>query len=294
MTSSEIINYAMTEMPVITKKEDLLKTWTATITAISTEVLPSINSIISTEEEIKVLNKSEFLTSLRTLSSNKISKNIDYIKALQLVFNNFVSIESDVNGYINKLPNAISNDVFSIKDVAIIKLVQDVSSMALYFMNSLVLMLEYKTNNTTLPKKAVEEILSGSITFGNLFKFYYGKEFATFLKDLPKLPDDKITLEKSNTGLINNFVNNLLGGFTIPMAHNFNGNPIYHIRMYFVDRQMKKLDALKTARELAEYKLLKLKNDKLHTNDKSLDRQIEYYENKLVGIQAEIKDIVEN
>ena len=294
MTSSEILNYGMTEMPIISKKEDILKTWTASITAITEEVSPIINSIISTEEEIKVLNKSEFLNNLRTLSSTKISKNLDYIKALQVTFDTFVKIEEDVNNAINKLPNAISNDVFSIRDVATIKLVQDVSSMVLYFMGSLVLMLEYKTNNTTLPKKAVEEIISGAITFGNLFKFYYSKDFELFLKDLPKLPDDKITLQKSDTGMLTSFVNNLLNKFTTPIFSGFNGNPLYHIRMWRVDRQMRKLEALKSQRELAEYKLLKLRNDKLNTNDKSLDRQIEYYENKIIGINAEIKDIVES
>lgn len=294
MTSSEILNYAMTEMPVISKKEDILKIWTSSITAITEEVLPIINSIISTEEEIKVLNKSDFLNNLRSLSSTKISKNIDFIKAMQDMFNNFVKIESDVNTYINKLPNAISNDVFSIKDVATIKLVQDVSSMALYFMNSLVIMLEYKTTDTTLPKKAVEEIISGSITFGNLFKFYYSKEFDLFLKDLPKLPDDKIRLDKSDTGMLNSFVGNILGRFTTPVFTYFNGNPIYHIRMYRVDNQMKKMEALKAQRELAEYKLLKLRNDKMNTNDISLDRQIEYFENKITGINAEIKEIVES
>jgi hypothetical protein len=61
--------------------------------------------------------------------------------------------------------------------------------------------------------------------------------------------------------------------------------------MWLVDREMDKYESLKDTKKLIELRINELKLKERETRDPKLEKQIEYYEDKLASIEYEIKNI---
>ena len=69
-------------------------------------------------------------------------------------------------------------------------------------------------------------------------------------------------------------------------------NPIYHIRMAWLDYQERRLEETKEELTLTELTLTSLRNE-AGTNRKELGKQIEFYENRVVKLRKKIRELEE-
>ena len=74
----------------------------------------------------------------------------------------------------------------------------------------------------------------------------------------------------------------------------FNGNPIYHMRLWIADKETNKYNDLKDTRRIVELQLEKLRNKNEGKDDAKLDKQISYYANKMKKISKAIAKIEKN
>ena len=92
------------------------------------------------------------------------------------------------------------------------------------------------------------------------------------------------------------FIKRVLGYFNFKKEHkrdagvnkNFIGNPIYHMRLFLVDVNSMRLEALKEEKGLLELRLLELRQD--DTNG-DLKRQISFFEDKLNKLDMKINHL---
>lgn len=72
----------------------------------------------------------------------------------------------------------------------------------------------------------------------------------------------------------------------------FVGNPIYHIRSIITDFEVNRYDRLKNMKKMTELKLLELSHR--DQEDPTIEKQIEYYRNKLIKIDSKLDAILED
>ena len=126
----------------------------------------------------------------------------------------------------------------------------------------------------------------GLKAFVQIFPVLKGK-IETDLKNLNKLSTDPIT-EKNKFRLINH-VSSMGVDFVLPV-NDFIGTPIFAIRRWFVDRDVKKYKLLKEKKRLLELKILRLEAQKTGNakEDSKLSKSIEYYQRVVDDLEYEI------
>jgi len=80
------------------------------------------------------------------------------------------------------------------------------------------------------------------------------------------------------------------------MPNQFSGNPLFYLRLRYVDYQIKKIEKLKISRNLVNTKLLELSMKKETTpviEQQKLEKTIKYNEERLVKIEKEIANLEE-
>jgi hypothetical protein len=80
------------------------------------------------------------------------------------------------------------------------------------------------------------------------------------------------------------------------MPNQFSGNPLFYLRLRYVDYQIKKIEKLKISRNLVNTKLLELSMKKETTpvnEQEKLEKTIKYNEERLVKIEKEIANLEE-
>jgi hypothetical protein len=73
----------------------------------------------------------------------------------------------------------------------------------------------------------------------------------------------------------------------------FIGNPIFHIRMWLVDKEIEKYEALKTRKKILEGRILELKLGKDATSEKT-KKAIDVFEKDILKIDDKIHRIEED
>lgn len=272
------------------KKEQLLKTFSAVMSMTAEEIAPAIQEVLSVEKD-KGLNKSKLLDNLCTLI--KINKTTvttkDFIKTLDRLYKDILSSQSEIQQLINKHLSAVLTDrSLSVKDSAIIKLVNDLMSMSLYTIDLLVCVLA-ENKDTSLPKIKFKQLKDDMPAYAELFAFY-SKHLDKTIKDIAKLDDTSIEPEQNKT-MTENMLKNKRNMLLLPSVHSFLNNPFYHIRMWLVDGDMDKVAKLKDERRLIELRVMELKLEQKNTGDRELEGRIAWYEDKLAKLEYDIQKL---
>lgn len=278
--------FNLVEKPV--KKEQLLKTFNTISELAQDDLLPSLVEIKAVEKTQRV-TKSDLVVIVKEVLRVQGIKSKSIFSDLENIFTEINKCKAKIENLISKHASSVlTNKVLSIKDAAIIKLIDDISSLTMYSTDFLACVLA-DIRNTSFPKIKFKKIKEGIPAFAELIKAY-NKDFEKNLDKIAKL-DDSVINKDSNKAFLDLKLKND-GVFGI-MPSGFINNPFYHIRMWLIDRDIAKLEALKDKKRLIELRIMELKIEEKSGEDGDLSKQIEYYEDKLANIEYKIEKLEE-
>ena len=286
MVDSLLSSFDLVEKPI--KKEQLLKTYKTVISMLEEDLLPSLTEVIKVERNPKI-SKSNIVEVTETVFKLKKLGNKSVFTTLEKMFLSIDKNRNKIEDLISKHTSSVlTSKVLTIKDAAIIKLVDDISSMVLFSMDLVVCALA-DVNKTAFPKIKFKKIKDELPGFAELVA-NYSKDIDKTILEVSKL-DDSVLTKDSNTSMLDLKLKS--NGVNFDFSKNFINNPFYHIRMWLVDRDIRKLESLKDKRRLTELRLMELKVQKLNDEDENIAGQIQYYEEKLATLDYEIEKLQE-
>ena len=292
-----VINFFKSIFTKDTDKRDVVKTAEDTYTALTNDVLPSIESMLSADVS-KIEHNKELVNKVATFFSIK-SKDLESI--LEYIRNglfNIVDIEKDVYKIVNEyLSDIVNTRAVSPRDMSIVRIVGDINIITLYVLDLVYLMTLGKASESDFTNKRLKEIEEFLPEFADLFIVYGNKKRTdVILDDISNVSKELVDISDSenNMSLISELIKRTGKTIMVPAVKGFVGNPVYMVRMWLVDREVKKYEILAEKKRLLEFRVLELKNQINGDNDKDLQKQIEYYETKIGKMEYEMVKIKDN
>ena len=287
MIKSLLQSFNLVKKPV--KKEQLIKTFEKIHLIAQEDTLPALTDLKSFEKSSKI-TKSEIFNLTKELIKINGGKSKNIISDLESLFTEIGKNVNSIEQLISKHTSSVlTNKVMGVKDAAILKLVDDIGSLTLFSMDYVACLLA-NVNDTAFPKIKFKKLKEGIPGFINLVLGYNGK-LKEIINNISKLDDTSINSD-TNEGMIGIKLKN--NGIDLLTPNGFINNPFYHIRMWFVDREIEKLEALKDKKKLIELRIMELKIEEKSGSDGDLSKQIEYYEDKLAAIEYKIQKLEED
>lgn len=185
------------------------------------------------------------------------------------------------------LPDYITDKDMTAKSAGILGTVSNFTTMTMFLID-LNLYLLYRTKNEDMYYvKKTNSIKNLIPIFGDMYK-KYRNNISNVMKETKNLSDTEI-------GDVSTFTMSASKRdkqFNLPI-NNFIGNPIYYFRMWMVELDLKQYEYLKDKKKLIELKLLDMKMQDNGEPSPKIQKQIEYYEDKLAGIEYKLNKLKE-
>lgn len=288
MLLSSIINF-FTDTTFTMKKSDAYKYLEFTINSIKDDIIPTLNNI-KDSKNLKQLKNNHFFTYIYKQSGISAKDNYQAIERYVEFFTKIEKSYSVLKKLIdNHMQEVMTNKSMSVKSAAILRVLTDISSLTMY-MPDLCIFVLTDEKDSDLPKITFKRVKENFANFIEIIKTYY-KTYDKTLKDIEYLPDDNITPDDAEKNLIQAMLGRY--GADLPSSKGFIGNPIYHIRLWWVDRQIAAYENLKQKKQLLELKVMELKLREQNENDPALRKQIEYYEDKISKMEYALVKLAE-
>lgn len=260
---------------------------------INDTILPVFEEITNTSKnkaEIKQIKENKQLALFSKLSGIQ-QDNFKTLEKMHTTFKNLSKSEGDVKKVIDfHFPKLMVNNVVRARDAALVKLLEDLNAFNMYTVDFLYYILMDPTE-TLIPKIKVKRIHEKLGDYVTLYKVY-SKPLEPLLIKIAKMSDEEIPSKLDKTLLELKEVQLTKHGEFPNLPYNgFIGNPIYHIRMWLIDRDFRKIEVLEDKKQLIELRLMELKLEAQGQRDPNLTKQIRYYEDKLSGIEYDIEKL---
>ena len=269
-------------------KKAVLKAKTFLFNSLENEVLPALDVFISSN--IKALSKNKFLSNSFSLMGIKSSNSLDGVKELRNMFQDIMSYEQKMDKLILNMNNVLLDKNTSLKDGTIVRVIEDLTFMSLYVLDFLYYSI-LDESDTNFTKMKIEVIKNELPEFIKLVK-YYNKNIKNILDEILELPDVPVSISQTDSSsMLDTFLKKIKKISFIPTANGFVGNPIYHFRMWLVDREIRKYEALKDRKEALELRLMELRYQESGSTDENIKERIAYFEEKISKIEYEIAKI---
>lgn len=278
----------------IAKQSNVIETVLAVDNSITNNILPVLNNVLELDKG--VLNKNKTLTAINKLSNTRFTDNVDLINKIKEFF---LEIQDNKDTLIatikSNCPSVITVKTLTFKQAATLKVVNDLTSMSLFVLDLVNAFLALETGNGTsnLSKAQLASLDACSRDFVAVFDSYY-KKLNKLIKDLKDVSAELINQSESDT--TNNIISSTNGKqVDLPSDTNgFLGNPIYHIRMWFVERSLAKLQILEDKKKLIELRIQQIRANEKNLPDEQIAKMINYYEEELSNIEYKITKIKED
>jgi len=269
------------------KKESVAESFENIMTGLTDEVLPVLNDLIKDGNE-SFIKDNQFLKNMSKLTVRS-KDNKAYLEAIKKLLNDISKEEKEISKLIEKeLSDYVTSKGSTAKDLTIMKLVTDIGSLVFYVQDlNYYILVDQK--DTAIPKVRLTDIRSNSGSFVNLFNAFH-KDFSKYVKDISRVSEEIVNKPDATPSMMDALFKSRGKLLTLP-ASGFNGNPIYHIRMWLVDKEIERYELLKDKKKLIELKLLELKLEAANESNPKLKSQIEYYEEKISKLEYNIKEI---
>ena len=269
-------------------KKAVLKSKTFLFNSLENEVLPALDVFISSN--IKALSKNKFLSNSFSLMGIKSSNSLDGVKELRDMFQDIMSYEQKMDKLILNMNNVLLDKNTSLKDGTLVRVIEDLTFMSLYVLDFLYYSI-LDESDTNFTKMKIEVIKNELPEFIKLVK-YYNKNIKNILDEILELPDVPVSISQTDSSsMLDTFLKKIKKISFIPTANGFVGNPIYHFRMWLVDREIRKYEALKDRKEALELRLMELRYQESGSTDENIKERIAYFEEKISKIEYEIAKI---
>ena len=278
----------------IAKQSNVIETVLAVDNSITNNILPVLNNVLELDKG--VLNKNKTLTAINKLSNTRFTDNVDLINKIKEFF---LEIQDNKDTLIatikSNCPSVITVKTLTFKQAATLKVVNDLTSTSLFVLDLVNAFLALETGNGTsnLSKAQLASLDACSRDFVAVFDSYY-KKLNKLIKDLKDVSAELINQSESDT--TNNIISSTNGKqIDLPSDTNgFLGNPIYHIRMWFVERSLAKLQILEDKKKLIELRIQQIRANEKNLPDEQIAKMINYYEEELSNIEYKITKIKED
>lgn len=284
------------------KKEVGYKSIAYLCRSIENELLPIFDNILN-EKNDKFIKNNDLIAQLNRLTGIKARDNYQTIEKMKVTFEAIVKNKSELEYLVkNHIDPIVTTKTMTVKTAAIIKVIQDLTSMTSYTFDILyyILINTGGSKDTNLPKIKISEIKESLPVYCQMY-FIYSKDIGKLIKQLEEISEERIyelILDKTKKDenraewIIEEVITKTGVNIELPMSKSFIGNPIYNFRMWLVDKDidkdMKKYETLKVKKNLIELKLMELRLKQRNENNPDLNKQIEYYEERLSKLEYEI------
>jgi hypothetical protein len=276
-----------------TKKESVIVNLEMIMAGISKILIPILDEVINDPKNTNKISDS-ILNIIAQTGNIKHKDNVDIFKDIKETMITILNSKADIVDLIqNELSDYVTDNKPKAKDLAILRLVNDIGNMSLYLPDYIYILL-MDVNNNDVPAVRIKEIRGQAGSFAEIYKAYSGNKLKTIIEDITKIGDVEIDpkASKSIMGIALSKAGKLV---KLPIAHNFINNPIYHIRLWMVDSEIKQYETLKDKKRLIELRLMELKLKQNNNEDSAeLRKQIQYYEDKIAAIEYKLAKIKDN
>jgi len=291
---NELITY-IGSMGNITKKTEILEGLGNTTTNINRSIIPVLDKSIDFFKKNEVpIDKLKLTRNMNEYGKLYVINVSTMLIVIRNIFKDIVKNESKLVRLVDdNLEGLISKTNLTVRETAILKVIEDISDMSLYTYDYVYLLINRHPDivvdgeNIYLSKPKINEIYRNLYTYAMMVKTY--NDFTKTVSDLGKVADIKIQ-ENSNRSLLKNISSKLGKSMSLPL-NGFVGNIIYHWGMFMVDREVKNYESLKDKQKLIELKLLELQSKNNGSENPRLTKQIEYYEEKLKSVEYKIREV---
>ena len=261
------------------------------LTAINADVIPGLTSIKAFFKETDAdLKDYPLLSSLDRMAKLKSKDAADLVSKLIKLYGSFSSSGSLLRStMLDELPEVLTMNVITARQSALLQVNKDMASMTLYVLDLMLFATQNSESSIKMLKIKENAIKANLQPYSSAVKAYHG-HVSKIVKDIPKVASVVMSGDSDKTSMLEGVVKKQ--GKLIDFATSgFVGNPIYHIRTYFIDREVAKYNVLKDKKKILELKILDLKVKRTGEVDPQLERQIEYYEEKLDKTEYTIRKI---
>lgn len=283
------------------KQDDLIKDLSSVCQGLSTSLLPCIENFISNAEESEL----EKIESLSLITKDLSCKS--RINALEKIKEVMESIVNDEYKYKRVISNVFSNvttdKTITIRELAVMNLIDTFSVFESYSYDLVFDINAGLSSNFEISKMTSTRMLRYIDFYIKIVKELHGKNADKITKimedlgtssvyeivELPEGMKEEVLKENNHEdGLFSSF-KNFLGMDTKPITKSgFIGNPIYHLGMLWVDFQKYRNDKRILAKQATEQILLELKMKRSESYDPKVEKQIEFYSQRLHELEYKI------
>jgi len=274
----------------VVTKEEVRSGTELLLTSIQREVIPSIKASLKSKDFFNSEN-AHILATVGASLRLRSDKPEDTLKELLKFFEEVSGESSAITDLVDtQMSDKMFLSMATAQELAIMRLISDLSSVSLYMVDLLYYVV--MSDETAYPKIKVAELKSGVTNFTSVLRVYI-KDFSAYVSSLGKVAKSPIE-ERAPASMVDKFLASHGVFINMPATNGFVNNPIYHIRIWLVDRDVRKYEALKDKKKLLELKLLNIKMRNSGHHDGKTKKQIEYYEERIAGIEKDIKDSEED
>jgi len=263
---------------------------TMTFTTVSKDVIPAIDAALHSDEFFKSPN----IRVIENMGGSLGLRTNDPVDVIKKIYSFFKDVAAEEHAFKELVEKDVSERFFpsmsKAREMAIIKTLSDVSDLSLFTIDLLYYVTV--TDDTQFPKKRIETLHNSIPYYISLLKVYM-KDFSKHVKELAKVANEDVKVD-APASLMDKVFSKHGSMVTLPITNGFINNPIYHVRLYFVDEEVDKYEAMKEKKKLLELKLLDIKMRASGKHDEKLRKQIAYYEEKISELEYDIKEIAED
>lgn len=294
MLNEIMVNYhKMFPKSGILDKSDILKNLDNTFASLTESVIPTLEKVIEDARDLNIIKANKNLTTILKNCGLNFSDNRDGLIKLKTVLVNISKGQTNLFKLLDSiLTDKLTDKTLTVKQAAGLKILDDITAITLFVPDFVYFVL---TNNGTdenselFNKKKVKEVILNTYEFNKLIDAYKDK-FTNTIDDVYKVSDAEIYISDGKLSMLQSIISKAKQ-IKLPLTSGFVGNPLYLIRMWSVDRGVKKYEANKDKKRLVELKLAELRAKEAggEAGTVKLQEQISYYENRLSDLEYKIR-----
>jgi len=283
-----LINYVMS-INHVTRKEQIVKNTDIIFRVIAEDTIPTLDKLIDGDVD-NIVNGNTLLSNSITMSNIKVKNNIEFFVKLRVFFKTVLSEEKKILKLIeDEINEFVTDKSGNSKEISIMKFVSDLGSASLYTID-LVYFVLVGDGDTDFSKMKMNNIRTNLPDLISVLDIYTG-ELENIIKTIPRVASITVVQKDVSDNMLDKLLGNSGKMLKLANTSGFINNPIYHIRMWFVDNEIEKYESLKDKKKMIELKLLDLKLTEQNESSSKIKDQIKYYEEKLSVIEYDIAQI---
>ena len=290
---SDVIDYFKDIYTSFTK-DNTLKAVSQLATALSNDVIPAL-VMLDSNSNLEVIKRSVLLSNINKLAKLGAKDNIELVSILLERFKVYEKKCQDLEELVeNNLSKYTANTGTSLKDITILKVIEDISDMTLYTLDIIDYVLLNGGDSDNYPAAKIKYIKEGIYSYVKLLDYYTREKLTSIIRTIPKLSDKAVDIQNSKKSMVMTLFGKMDNDVDNLPINGFIGNPIYHIRLYMVDKEIEKYKILKDKNKLIELRILELKAKEQNASDEEkrrLETAIGYHTKMLLGQERSLEKV---